>query len=125
MKVLALLLAGFLASVASTQGETPAAPPPSGLRNAKVTTRAVSPGALPRRFLSSRTMISSKAPAAIAPYWRWSSSRRSPGIPITPIARPFRACGAVAPIRPALVWGSTIIRCTKSAIWRMPSTLWQ
>ena len=46
MKVLALLLAGFLASVASTQGETPAAPPPSGLRNAKVTTRAVSPGAL-------------------------------------------------------------------------------
>ena len=46
MKVPALALAGFLASVASTQGEAQAAPPPSGLRNAKVTTRAVSSGAL-------------------------------------------------------------------------------
>ena len=30
-----------------------------------------------------------------------------------------------APIRPALVCGSTIIRPTKSASWRIPSTLWQ
>ena len=42
-------------------------------------------------------MISSKAPAAIAPYSRWSSSRRSPGMPRTPIARPVRAPGRRRP----------------------------
>ena len=75
-----------------------------------MTLAAVSPGLRPRRFLSSRTMISSKAPAASAPYSRWSSSRRSPGMPITPIARPDRRPCPAAPIRPALVCGSTIIR---------------
>ena len=35
-------------------------------------------------------MISSNAVAAIAPYSCWSSSRRSPGMPRTPIARPRR-----------------------------------
>ena len=29
------------------------------------------------------------------------------------------------PIRPAFVCGSIIIRSTKSASWRIPSTLWQ
>ena len=46
MKVPALALAGFLASVPSMQAQAPAAAPPAGLRNAKVTTRAVSPGGL-------------------------------------------------------------------------------
>lgn len=46
MKVPALALAAFLASLASTEAQAPAAPLPSGLRNAKVTTRAVSPGTL-------------------------------------------------------------------------------
>jgi hypothetical protein len=45
MKLPALAMAGFVASVGWTAAQ-PAAPPPSGLRNAKVTTRAVSPGAL-------------------------------------------------------------------------------
>ena len=71
-------------------------------------------------------MISSNAVAAIAPYSRWSSSRRSPGMPITPIARPVRAWPFDdGPIRPALDIGSLIIRSTKSASWRIPSTLWQ
>ena len=48
-------------------------------------------------------MISSKARAAIAPYSRWSSSRRSPGIPMTPIARPRPDVrrSSPAPTRPA------------------------
>ena len=67
------------------------------------------------------------APPASAPYSRWSSSRRSPGIPMTPIARPVRAAAVPLPLpmTPARVCGSTIIRFTKSASWRMPSTLWQ
>ena len=56
--------------------------------------------ARPRRLRSSRTMISSNARAAMAPYSRWSSSRRSPGMPMTPIARPGRAGRRRRPIRP-------------------------
>ena len=44
---------------------------------------------------------------------------------MTPIARPVRGGVEGPPSWPARVWGSTIIRFTKSASWRMPSTLWQ
>src|SRR6185503_7166989 len=94
-------------------------------RTPSITWAAVSPGARPRRFLSSRTMISSNDPAAMAPYARWSSSRRSPGMPSTPMARPDRVPVAATPSRPGLVGASTIIRSTKSTSWRIPSTLWQ
>ena len=40
-------------------------------------------------------------------------------------ARPVRVAVAAAPSRPDLVGASTIIRSTKSASWRIPSTLWQ
>ena len=71
-------------------------------------------------------MISSNAPAAIAPYCAL--------VLVAPVARdadhadrPARTGVpvAAAPSRPALVGASTIIRSTKSASWRMPSTLWQ
>jgi hypothetical protein len=45
-------------------------------------------------------------------------------MPSTPIARPA-APVARRPTRPDFVGVSTIIRSTKSASWRMPSTLWQ
>ena len=67
-----------------------ASPVAAGVRTPATTFVADSPGLRPRRFLSSRTMISSNASAAIAPYSRWSSSRRSPGMPMTPSARPRR-----------------------------------
>ena len=47
------------------------------------------------------------------------------GMPRTPIARPVRLPVEAAPTRPDLVGASTIIRVTKSASWRIPSTLWQ
>ena len=81
-----------------------AVPAAFAARTPSITLLAVSPGARPRRFLSSRTMISSNAPAAIAPYSRWSSSRRSPGMPSTPIARPDRVPVAAAPNAGRCVW---------------------
>ena len=63
-------------------------PSPLPARAPSATLAAVSPGWRPRRFLSSRMMISSNAVPASPPYSRWSWSRRSPGMPMTPIARP-------------------------------------
>ncbi len=41
------------------------------------------------------------------------------------MARPGRDPVAGAPTRPDFFGASTIIRLTKSASWRIPSTLWQ
>ena len=41
------------------------------------------------------------------------------------MARPERVAVDPAPSRPGRVCVSTIIRPTKSASWRIPSTLWQ
>ncbi len=71
---------------------------------------------------------SSNAVAARAPYSRWSSSpgRPDPDHPDRPPRAHRVRCGpGPRASTPGRVCGSTIIRLTKSASWRIPSTLWQ
>ena len=76
------------------------APGPHGCPRARCA--PLSPGARPRRLRSSRTMISSNERAAIAPNSCWSSSRRSPGMPMTPIGRAPSRSGTRARRRDAV-----------------------
>ena len=56
-----------VSSSSTLSDRTARAPAARAVRTPSRTLAAVSPGARPRRFLSSRTMSSSNAPAAIAP----------------------------------------------------------